>query len=124
MNTEIQKLFVRYEVAIKLKEAGFDEPCIAWYLRDKKIQFGLSDDEGIDTFKNSESTCHNPLISAPLYQQAINFLNKSRYFFIQEQPCGDWWIINRDTNSDFDFILNTPEEAIIKMLKLIENKQK
>ena len=30
--SNLQKEFVPYEIALKFKELGFDEPCFGWYL--------------------------------------------------------------------------------------------
>jgi len=79
----MKHLFIPYELAIIAKEKGFDEPCFTWYLRNKKIQFGLSDDTGIDTFKNSQATCHNPLLAAPLYQQIVDWFREKHGIEIQ-----------------------------------------
>jgi hypothetical protein len=53
----MEKEFVPYELAVKLKELGFDEPCFGYY------------DEGGNLYTEMVE-----VLKAPLYQQAINFL--------------------------------------------------
>lgn len=72
----MKHLFVPYELALILKEKGFDEPCLGRY-RDKKFQL----------YSVIKEHCYNsdPIsnkdISAPLYQQVIDwFYNKHRIF--------------------------------------------
>ena len=60
--------FIPYEQALALKELGFDEPCFMTYLNGKL-------DKEIFLFNHSiRSHSTQEFISAPLYQQAINFL--------------------------------------------------
>ena len=33
----MEKEFVPYELAVKLKELGFDDPCSGWYTPDKSL---------------------------------------------------------------------------------------
>ena len=68
--------FVTYEIALKLKELGFDEECFAYYL-DKKFYL-----ERLGKIKNNKqlilsykkhTTNH---ISAPLWQQTMNWFRE------------------------------------------------
>jgi hypothetical protein len=61
----MNKEFVPYEQALALKELGFDEPCFGFYTYEGKFSNELSFNE----YKNTALKT-----SAPLYQQAINFL--------------------------------------------------
>ncbi len=132
MNKAVENLFISYEIAKKLKEIGYDEPCIAWYLPNKKIQFGLSDDDGIDTFKNSESTCHNSLISAPSWQQCIDWLRDNHKIIPLPQVCSNGTYLCRVVKNeypDYDLDINNSyhntfyeafESSILKALDLIK----
>ena len=59
------KEFIPYEQALALKELGFDEPCFGLYHNDKTFY---------PTQCKSHEQFHGQICSAPLYQQAINFL--------------------------------------------------
>ncbi len=56
--------FVTYEIAVKLKELGFDKRCIAGYSVEKSLRIGeVSFQSEIDGF-----------CLAPLWQQAIDWI--------------------------------------------------
>ncbi len=59
----MQKLFIPYELAVIAKEKGFDEPCIAVYLEDKKLYLC-----GYSNKTNGTLT--------PLYQQIIDWFRE------------------------------------------------
>ena len=60
----MQKQFVTYEIAKKLKELGFDEECFGYYSYSKKLFLG----NGKDAYN------YKDIISAPLWQQAIDWI--------------------------------------------------
>lgn len=76
INGNINKLFVPYEIALKLKEKGFDEECFGNYdCWSKKEPARLMTNIypyflGQEYAKRFDKTC----ILAPLYQQVIDFL--------------------------------------------------
>ena len=84
----MEKQFVTYEIALKLKELGFDEPCLASYYTDDERNYAkdgtydcrqkISSSIDFDPFKeefdnfyiNSNETYY---VSAPLWQQVIDW---------------------------------------------------
>ena len=63
----MNKQFVTYEIALKLKELGFDEDCLGWYFgKDHKLIIG--------DVKSSQLI--GDAIIAPLCQQVIDFLRE------------------------------------------------
>lgn len=59
--------FVPYELAVKLKELGFDEPCFGAWLRNPSIlNFGNYPSQEIANIESG--------ILAPLWQQAFDWL--------------------------------------------------
>jgi hypothetical protein len=81
MNNE----FVSYEIALKLKELGFDEPSLGrFYTKPKCKMFGIDEEERYYPIKNTPKKLYilgehfvlndDNVITAPLYQQVINFL--------------------------------------------------
>lgn len=71
MNNNITGLFVTYEIALKLKEKGFNEQCLAFFN-------GVGDDmlQPIDTdFINFREI--GECVAAPLWEQVINWLRIS-----------------------------------------------
>lgn len=75
----MQNLFVSYEIAKQLKEKGFDVPCFATYNKEKKLN-GLPlydmEDKSADalTYNWQNSKIHESVITAPLYQQVIDWI--------------------------------------------------
>ena len=63
----MHKEFVPYNLAIQMKELGFDEPCLAWY-DGKYIEYI---NRGYCT--NSEEPYNDKRCTAPLYQQAFRW---------------------------------------------------
>ena len=66
----MKKQFVTYEIAVKLKELGFDEPCLAYYSEGTLLsEFVL--DHSKNVFYTQTNNDYE--ISAPLWQQAIDW---------------------------------------------------
>jgi hypothetical protein len=63
----MESLFVPYEIALALKELGFDEKCLGYYEYTKNFLI-------TDSVFYTNSELQNEGVTAPLYQQAINFL--------------------------------------------------
>jgi hypothetical protein len=60
----MKKEFVPYELALKIKELGFDEPCFGFYYDDGELQIKEGN--------------HYPLgyLNAPLFQQAFRWFRE------------------------------------------------
>ena len=77
----MEKEFVPYEIALKLKELGFDEPCFATYNSDKKVNRNPSHNmedlpiEGQPYYWNN-SKIYKSCITTPLYQQAFRWFRE------------------------------------------------
>ena len=67
MNT-IETLFVPYELAVKLKQLGFDEPCFGYWNIDPYLPN--------PTFNLVKPFDHEWCIPAPLYQQAFRWFRE------------------------------------------------
>ncbi len=71
----MKHLFVPYEIALKLKDIGFDEPCFAEYRQwDGGMLYLViyqDDDDESDQDFTTESI-------APLYQQVVDFFDKKK----------------------------------------------
>ena len=71
----MDKQFVPYNIAIVLKELGYDEPCVAYYVKKltgAPLRF-IWEEEITHTITNSDG--HG--IVAPLYQQVFDWFNKN-----------------------------------------------
>jgi hypothetical protein len=78
----MESLFVPYEIALALKELGFDEPCFGNYnnlTETTRFIFGKTN-EGCLVYNKVPGTdiivTSNERILAPLYQQAFRWLYK------------------------------------------------
>lgn len=113
----MEKEFVTYQQALKLKELGFDEPCFSYYdLRNKPNFFGR--DNLMDT--------HCVQVNRPTYSQCFRWF-REKYFKMS--------YIYYDIEYKFCFCIgynnktkgfNTYEEAesacLDKLIELIETK--
>lgn len=86
------EFFVTYDIAKKLKELGFAEPCaVCWNEKEVLISFG-------SIFRPSNyNTGWGSNISAPLWQQVIDWLReKHGYHFelIPDEETGEWYCIS------------------------------
>ena len=116
----MNKEFIPYELALELKELGFDEYCFAWY---------DSEDQEILNYDNTRNSCewlNGNACTAPTYSQAFRFFREKyglNSHIHQEKRnnysycCGQGYSDEIDGYQDFD----TYEEAELACLKkLIE----
>ena len=118
----MSKEFVPYELAIKLKQLGFDEPCFATYDEDKEFE--------IQDFEQNYDTFPSHIIAAPLYQQAFRFFRENHDLYINVTRYNDegedkflYYIDSGDVEEEF----NTYEEAELaclnKLIEIVKSKQ-
>jgi len=71
------KEFVPYELAVKLKELGFDEPCLAFYLDNDKKSFTKCM-EGADTnaWLKEHMKVYGDSTTAPTFSQAFRWFRE------------------------------------------------
>ena len=112
----MQKEFVPYELAVKLKSLRFDEPCFAWY--DGRYIASINQ----NYCKNSEEWLNTIHCAAPLYQQVFRWF-RDKYMLVGVPTHQSYDIWNTITGECFIEIypLNSYEEAELACLtKLIE----
>ena len=128
----MKKEFVPYDLAVKLKDLGFDGLCLCHYhygniLRSKIVSYVEGDCLKLDKFDKSTP--------APLWQQAFDwFREKYGYSSIIPFNGGEhyyWWItecnsFGLDINSIDTHAFTTYEQArhacLEKLIELIQNK--
>ena len=118
----MKKAFLPYELAVKLKELGFDEPCFGFY--DESLYFPNNENQ-YGTFCNQKldaSSC-----SAPLYQQAFRWFREKYQLHSTitsiSQESWQWHITNpsESLGKMYEEDFYTYEEAELACLeKLIE----
>ncbi len=67
----LEKEFVSFEIAEKLKELGFNEPCFGHYTSSIG---GFKSYLIVGSIAKMQDCYHGQICSAPLWQQAINWL--------------------------------------------------
>ena len=69
----MKKEFVTYEIALELKQLGFDEPCFGYYNSGVKnpleVEYSIPYD-------------HKEYLSAPLYQQVFRWFEEKYSYFV------------------------------------------
>lgn len=136
------KEFVVYEQALALRELGFDEPCMGYYMgKDKEVY--ISNEEIQAPFEpNLDSKI---MFRAPLYSQCFRWFRKKYNLFhniwnyTHGEPTDlipngftfsideDWiTIIGKKEDGYFEKYYNTYEEAeetcINKLIEIVKNK--
>jgi len=81
----MKEQFVTYEIALKLKELGFMDPCAGYFTL--KNEFNTFDESNFELNYNSFSdqyinNVHDEFPTAPLWQQVINWIEKSHNLFV------------------------------------------
>jgi len=67
----MEKEFIPYELALELKELGFDEPCLGWF-KNNELTTSFN-----DLYMNpKERGKRFEIIKAPLYQQAFKWFRE------------------------------------------------
>lgn len=70
----MKNLFVPYELAIKAKEFGFDEPCLGVF-KSNGVLVGVNH-TGVAFNKDAINSKLSALIAAPLYQQLVDWFRE------------------------------------------------
>jgi len=139
----MEKEFVPYELAVKLKELGFDEPCLGFYNHQGQLILMAQEDESsIEMYKNSYVEM-GMQYAAPLYQQAFRWFREKYMLLGFIEPangyedkslfafyiCDDEQNIVDDSHSyskDSSLHFKTYEEAELacleKLIEIVENK--
>lgn len=71
----MKHLFVPYELALSLKEKGFDEPCLAAY---DGVEMLCTHSKNVFSPLNYNSPSGGHYASAPLYQEVIDWLREKK----------------------------------------------
>ena len=132
----MNKEFIPYEQALKLKELGFNENCFASYTynrhKENDMIFDIKEQNGLRWSININEQCkqYKEPCTIPLYQQAFRWF-REKYGINREIACGDnvfWFryghngfisVLSIDDNNGNYY--STYEEAELACLKkLIE----
>jgi hypothetical protein len=118
----MEKEFVPYELAVKLKTLGFDEDCFGCYTKEGKLSYDFSDNRGEGHYFQE--------CSAPTYSQTFRWFREK--YGLYDTISKNGYMIEGETNSGFLRItrltLNSHEEAELacldKLIEIVEQKEK
>jgi hypothetical protein len=116
----MEKEFVSYEIALELKQLGFDEPCFGYFQENKtKV---IIDNSGLITNSNFSKIFSEDRfrLVTPLYQQVFRWFREKYGVYTRPEKFDEktWWVEWGGWNSS---ICETYEEAEHEwLLKLIE----
>lgn len=114
----MKKEFIPYEQALELKELGFNEECLKYYLQEND-KWIVSDDYDGGHF-----------VLAPLYQQSFRWFREKYDLFAivhrleyLEEYYYMWVIEGGDWGSDYDTYENAELACLKKLIEIAKNKQ-
>lgn len=91
----MEKEFVPYELALRMKALGFDKDCFACYTKDKELSLDYSDNRGKGHYFQD--------CAAPLYQQAFRWFRENYNWTIK---------VNQVSNNNWSYTLsNFPNDG-------------
>jgi len=125
----MEKEFVPYELALKMKQLGFDEPCFGYYNSNGK--FKTKQDE-YELYLICNSKWISPSCSAPTWQSAFRWFREKYKLYLniesQKNESGFWVYITNNTDYLLDIETKTYEEAelecVKKLIEIAEQKEK
>ena len=129
----MEKEFVNYEIALALKELGFDEPCFGYYFNKSKVLMVISEKD-INYLTGTSGTSNTTFTSAPTFSQCFRFF-REKYGLISYvhplallQDTKKWCyeITNFESSWDEDSDLHTLEEAeqacLLELINICKKK--
>ncbi len=123
----MQKEFVHYELAVKLKELGFNEPCLTCY---DKLEMIASHSKNVFDYKNYNTSGY--IVSRPTFSQAFRWFREEHNLPYNLELLESGWdyVIYVDGGDDIDYgdgPFKTYEEAelacLIKLIEIVEQQK-
>jgi hypothetical protein len=146
----MEKEFVPYELALKMKQLGFDEPCFAYYYTLNGRDWKFAEKTEYYKLDDNMNIGGKFTISAPLFQQAFRWFRDKHDLVAAILPfqdiedrvslCYYYSIVDLDECKDEDILCNEsslgasdinfsshPEAELAcleKLIKIVEQKEK
>jgi hypothetical protein len=125
----MEREFVPYELSVKLKVLGFDEPCFGYYINESK-ELMVTSEKDINYLTG---TSNKTFISSPLYQQAFRWFREKYQLFggiLSEYSYGGqihaYHITGKHQGDISKGDFNTYEEAelaaLTRLIEIVESK--
>ena len=133
----MKEQFVTYEIALSLKELGFDEECLVYFNNDKYRDLICTCENGMD----GDFTVHHYSgdVNAPLWQQVIDWFRETYKINILIAPIYssenlkgyvfNFGLITMDNlsevfkNGKFETFYKAQEQAILKAIELCQKEK-
>ena len=119
------KEFVLFELAVKLKQIGFDEPCLDFYDDNQELFYN---------HENKEKIHIGDSVKAPTFSQAFRWfrekydlyhnIDKHGYWFFEikkDEGYGDLTVV--DCCFDFESYEEAELACLDKLIEIVESKQ-
>ena len=132
-HSNINNQFIPYELALELKNLGFNEECFAFYglSRDDYKTIRLSIFQNLKTDYLSDVHHLDVTCDAPLFQQAFRFFREKYKLLSFVDIDSSYRIYCDDIKFDLDIdsiIFKTYEEAelecLVKLIEIVKNESK
>ena len=118
----MEKEFIPYELALELKELGFDEPCMAFYEPNNKEVMVVGEPQRY----NDPSLLRLKDFCAPLYQQAFRWFREKQfimsyiYYDVEYKFC--FCIGYNDKIKGFKTYEEAELACLNKLIEIVKNK--
>ncbi len=127
----MEKEFIPFNLALKLKELGFDEPCLAYFKIEydalNQKHFGClsfpKDIKDLESQKKMTYCIGQMTLLAPTWQSAFKFFRDKGgiHIFPSEYDEKKWWINWGSWTSElFDTYEEAQEKCLLKMFDIVE----
>lgn len=127
----MEKEFVIYELALRMKQLGFDEPCMAYYV---ETEFTATSDAKLFLINRNDTIIHNNstylsndiyegVISAPTWQSAFRWFREKYQLHSYIEGAYPWfrfYINSEDDRYESHKHLSFEESEMACLEKLIE----
>ena len=111
----MEKEFIPYEQAVELKELGFDEPCLGYYLTNlltNEVKLFIDNRTGFSSFEKTTP--------APTFSQAFRFFRDKYDLFISIVHYNNGYAINHLRR--FETYEEAELECLKKLIEIIKDK--
>ena len=131
----MKEQFVTYEIALKLKNIGFDEECLAVFYQGRFMNDHIEPYVWnlVNSIKTNSDCNSLDIVTTPLWQQVIDWLRENYNIYIWEQPINSFIDDEEELNSCIFIyqrgITDSPneyddkEQAILKAIELCKEKK-
>lgn len=135
----MNKDFVTYDIAVKLKEKGFDELCLLHYTNEQILvqnskQSTIGDAIGVDDILDSYNRFNNAYTDVPTISQVLKWLREEKKLFVDIGMAYNKYFVGICKTDEFDEVVgqqviehaigtpsNTYEEAAIAGIEYVLN---